>query len=118
MSELPGNKLETTIQHSASTTSNHYNGPNQPITTTESVVQHRVAAVVIQHITGTAHLVLVTLHPTLNTKHYIWKIRENYLCALCKTKRSSWSSLFTTSMIGIAQIDQVQEAGWNLRNII
>jgi hypothetical protein len=115
MSELLGNDLGTIVKHSVTQTNNHSNGSNRPFE--ENIVRLRVAVVVIQQINGTAHLVLVLLHPTLNTEHYIRTIQEEYFYALCKIKRPSWSSIFTKSIISTAQINQVQEAEWHLRSI-
>jgi hypothetical protein len=109
MTQLPENKLGPTMQHSAAPSSNHSNDPNLPIADAENFLQRRVVAVVIQHINGTAHLVPVFIHPSLNAENHVKKIREEYHCALHKIRSSSWISLFTKSMIGTAQINQVQE---------
>lgn len=67
------------------------------------------AAVVIQHFNGMAHLIVVIFHPRLSPENYMQRIREEYQHALGNIKRSSWNKLFTESVIGTAQVDQVRD---------
>ena len=95
MSELFGNGLRAITSPSVTPPEGLSNNPDPSV------------AVVIQHFSGLAHLIVVIFHPGLSPENYIEKIREEYHNALCNIKRSSWSKLFTKSTIGIAQIDQV-----------
>jgi hypothetical protein len=102
VNELPNNELHGAVSERVSK-----NSPAPTVTDPPSHIQHHTA-VVIQHLDGKAHLLLVILHSSLNAENYMRKIQEEYQHALCKVKRPPWNNLFTRHTIGTAHIHQVR----------